>query len=191
VDTYDYGVLRADQVIARILRLLQEKGYLDEALVALTADHGEALGEHGLYNHTDNVYEEVLRIPFMLLTYGRGPRLPIDRPGFAGQIDIAPTLLAELGLPSPKTWVGEPLHRGLSRRRSFFQQQDQVGLFDHGDPQNLWKYWKNLRTGEELVFNLSTDPGELHNLVDQVSPTRLKDWRATALPAASSGAAAD
>lgn len=185
VDTYDYGVWRADEVIAEILQLLQAKGYLRDALVAVTADHGEALGEHGLYNHTNNVHEEVLKIPFVLVSYGHAPRPSLDRAIFAAQVDIAPSLLAELGFAPPATWVGEPLQQPIVRRFSFFQQQDYVGLFDHRNPDQVWKYWINMRTGEEFAFNLRSDPHELRNAIADLPRERLREWRVTALPEAS------
>ena len=185
VDSYDSGVQRADAAIGAILRLLQDKGYLDNALVAVTADHGEALGEHGLYNHTNSVREAVLKIPFLLISYGAAPRPPIDRAAFSAQVDIAPTLLAELGFARPSTWVGEPLQQGVSRPFSFFQQQDYVGLFDHRDPVEVWKYWINTRNGAEFVFNLRRDPGEHTNVLAEVAPARLSEWRLRALPGAS------
>jgi len=184
VDNYDFGVRRADAAIAEILRLLQDKGYLANALVAVTADHGEALGEHGLLNHTNSVREEVLKIPFMLISYGAAPRPPIDRTAFAAQVDIAPTLLSELGFARPSTWVGEPLQQGISRPFSFFQQQDHVGLFDHRDPADVWKYWINTRSGKEFVFNLRLDPHEHTNVLGEVAPARLREWRLRALPGA-------
>jgi glucan phosphoethanolaminetransferase (alkaline phosphatase superfamily) len=185
VDTYDFGVRRADAEIAKILQVLQDKGYLGNALVAVTADHGEALGEHGLYNHTNSVREEVLKIPFMLISYGEAPRPPIDRAAFSAQVDIAPTLLAELGFPRPSTWAGEPLQQGVSRQLSFFQERDYVGLFDHRDPAEVWKYWINTRSGEEFAFNLRRDPGERTNVLGEVAPARLREWRVRALPGAS------
>lgn len=185
VDNYDFGVRRADAAIGEILRLLQDKGYLSNALVAVTADHGEALGEHGLLNHTNSVREEVLKIPFMLISYGAARLPPIDRTAFSAQVDIAPTLLSELGFARPSTWVGEPLQQGISRRFSFFQQQDYVGLFDHRDPAEVWKYWINTRSGEEFVFNLRLDPHEHTNVLGEIAPARLGEWRVRALPGAS------
>jgi glucan phosphoethanolaminetransferase (alkaline phosphatase superfamily) len=188
VDTYDFGVRHADEVIGEVLRLLERKGYLRDAVVAVTADHGEALGEHGQYNHTNNVHEEVLQIPFMLVSYGAMPGRPIDKAAFAAQVDIAPTLLAELDLAPPVTWVGEALQHAARRRMSFFQQQDYAGLFDHSDPAEVWKYWINMRTGKESAFNLRRDPHELRNALGDVPLARLREWRISALPGASTQA---
>jgi hypothetical protein len=177
VDTYDYSVLRTDALIGELLAVLERKGYLDDALVAVTADHGEALGEHGLYNHTNSVREVVLRVPFLLISYGERSGGRIDGQAVASQVDIAPTLLAELGLPAPSTWVGEPLQQAMRRHFTFFQQHAEVGLFDHREPAAVWKYWVNARTGEENAFNLSLDPAETTNAIGQVPPGRLREWR--------------
>lgn len=108
---YDNGVVRADAVIGELLALLQDKGYLEDALVVITADHGESLGEHGLYHHANSVREEVLRVPLVMIAYGRPLLLPATPRTFASQVDIAPTILRELHLPQPSSWVGQPLNR--------------------------------------------------------------------------------
>ncbi len=59
---YDNGVVKTDAIIEALLATLQRKGYLRNALVVITADHGESLGEHGLFSHTNSVREELLRI---------------------------------------------------------------------------------------------------------------------------------
>ncbi|HEY1314189.1 MAG TPA: sulfatase-like hydrolase/transferase, partial [Steroidobacteraceae bacterium] len=96
---YDNGVVRADAVIGELLALLKTKGYLEDALVVITADHGESLGEHGLYHHANSVREEVLRVPLVMIGYGRPLQLPATTRTFASQVDIAPTILRELHLP--------------------------------------------------------------------------------------------
>jgi hypothetical protein len=73
----------------------------------------------------------------------------------------------------------------MSRQFSFFQQQDYAGLYDHRDALEVWKYWINTRTGEELVFNLRRDPNERTNAIAEAPPARLQDWRLRALPGAS------
>jgi glucan phosphoethanolaminetransferase (alkaline phosphatase superfamily) len=180
INYYDNGVLQADAMIGGILEALARKGYLENTVVAITADHGEALGEHGLFLHANSVREEVLRIPFVLLSYGyRAPAL--EPHALASQIDIAPTLLAELGMPRPQTWKGAPLHGSLSRDFLYFQESWEAGLYDARDDGSLWKYWTNLKTGEEFAFNLSVDPRERRNAIDQAPPELGRAWRAQLL----------
>jgi glucan phosphoethanolaminetransferase (alkaline phosphatase superfamily) len=181
INYYDNGVLQADAVIAGILEALGRKGYLKNTVVAITADHGEALGEHGLFQHANSVREEVLRIPFVLLSYGYRPTDAIDGHAHASQVDIAPTLLAELGMPLPRSWKGTPLQTSVSRDFLYFQELWEAGLYDVRDARNFWKYWTNLKTGEEYAFNLGVDPGERLNAIDTVPPEKRRAWRAQLL----------
>jgi glucan phosphoethanolaminetransferase (alkaline phosphatase superfamily) len=178
INYYDNGVLQADAVIGEALGTLERKGYLRDALVAITADHGEALGEHGFFKHAQGVYDEVLRIPFLLLSRGAAPApKPFPPRAVASQADIAPTVLAELGMPRPKTWRGVPLQEPAPGAFVFFQQGHEAGLFDPRDARILWKYWVNLRSGEEYAFDLTLDPGERQNAIGRVPLQLKREWR--------------
>ena len=175
---YDNGVVRSDQVIGELLALLKDKGYLEDALVVITADHGESLGEHGLYHHANSVREEVLRIPLVIIAYGRPLQLPTVTRRFGSQVDIAPTILRELHLPQPTSWAGQPLELSQNVDVSFFTEHAFHGLIDHRDPSHVWKYSTDQQSGEDRVFDLSLDPHEDRDLRDQVPPDRLADWKA-------------
>jgi glucan phosphoethanolaminetransferase (alkaline phosphatase superfamily) len=174
---YDNGVLQADATIDDALTLLKAKGYLQDAVVAITADHGEALGEHGLFQHANSAHEEVLRVPFVLLAYGgeRGGRL--SKPRFASQVDIAPTLLRELAMPAPATWKGTALQDAAPRDFIAFQERWDIGLYDLRDEVTIWKYWLNSKTREEFVFELNRDPGEQFNRVSTAPSELRREWR--------------
>jgi arylsulfatase A-like enzyme len=153
--------------------------------VAITADHGELLGEHGLFAHGNTVREEALRVPLVLAWYGKRPAPSIDRRRLASQVDIAPTLLAELGIPAPPTWSGTALQQPLAREFTYFQEGAEVGLLDQRDPRNEWKYWVNVRTGKEYAFNVSADAREMTNMVDKVPVDQRREWRLRVMPGAS------
>ncbi len=187
VNFYDNGVLHADAMIAAILEMLARKGYLDEAVVAITADHGEALGEHGMFQHANSVREEALRVPFVVVSYGYRPAARIDARRLASQIDIGPTLLSELGLPAPQVWQGTPLQRAASRRFVEFQERWEIGLFDLRDPEKLWKYWFDMRSGAEYAFDIVADPRERLNVLSSVPASLAAEWRAQVLAIASVG----
>jgi len=174
---YDNGVLRADDVIGQLMKLLKDKGYLEDTLVVITADHGESLGEHGLYRHANSTREEVLRIPLIMLSYGRQLQIPNPARAFASQVDIAPTILRELGIPQPSSWVGHPLQLKENIDISFFTEHAYHGLIDHRNSANQLKYSVDQGSGAERVFNLSTDPHEEHDIHDQMPAARLEDWR--------------
>ena len=179
---YERAIVRADRIIGELLESLERKGYLQRAIVAITSDHGEGFGEHGIWLHARGVYEEMLRIPLLLVSYGEPPGRSIDQHPLASQVDIAPTLLVELGMPRPSTWAGTPLQESAFREFSYFQQQALVGLFDHRETTRVWKYWTNSRTGEEHAFDLRADPGESANAMGSVEPALAREWRRRVLP---------
>jgi membrane-anchored protein YejM (alkaline phosphatase superfamily) len=174
---YDNGVVRADAVIGELLALLENKGYLRDALVVITADHGDSLGEHGLHHHANSVREEVLRVPLVLISYGRPLELPAAPRAFASQVDIAPTILQELHVPPPDNWVGTPLRSPRNPDLSFFTEHAFHGLIDHRNGAHVWKYSVNQQSGLERVFDLSQDPQEDRDLQEQMPAGRLQDWR--------------
>jgi hypothetical protein len=184
---YDNGVRNADRHIERMLQLLRRKGYLDRALVVVTADHGEALGEHGMFAHANSVHEEVLKVPVVFIAEGYEPGGFSQTPGLALQVDIAPTILAELSIPRPATWRGRPLQTPPQPFVGFFEQRDLTGLVDAREPGKIWKYWLDRTWGDEYVFELGTDPRETRNLVRSVPAGLLQDWRTQVLYAKPAG----
>ena len=99
---YDSGALAADLQVGRFIEALEASGRWAHTLVVITADHGEDLGDHGLYNHRSTLRDSTTRVP-MILTGGalpaalRGQRLE----GLSGAIDLVPTLLAAAGAAPP------------------------------------------------------------------------------------------
>lgn len=178
---YDNGVRQVDAFIEEISQKLREKKYFEDALVVVTSDHGESLGEHGIFSHSNSVREELLKIPLLMSGFGdalHGQKLsqfPVS------QIDIAPSVLFALGISIPTSWQGIPIQAHIETQRvrpfAFFQMGAEFGFFDYRDASVTWKYWQNIKTGHEYVFNLSADPFERDNLQWRV-PVELKDqWR--------------
>jgi arylsulfatase A-like enzyme len=97
VDLYDGAVRGADRVVGQLLEQLRQRGLEDEVLVVVTADHGEFLGEHGLWGHVHGLYEPVLAVPLVLA--GPGQPRGVCHPATARLIDVAPTVLEAAGVP--------------------------------------------------------------------------------------------
>ncbi len=96
---YLAGVEQADADIGRLLAQLEGLGVLDDTLVVLTSDHGESLGEHGLWEH-NWMYQDNLLIPLVLRWPAKvpgGQRVP-ERVELS---DVLPTLLGLMGLAAP------------------------------------------------------------------------------------------
>lgn len=182
INYYDDGVLQCDDVIRRILERLEALGYLSDAVVVVTADHGEMLGEHGLYMHANDIYQGTVRIPLLIERRGYAGEAPIATGRIASQVDLAPTLLHELGIPPPATWVGTALQRPVQRDFLFLQQRAHIGLIDLRDPARPLKYWRDVREGDPHLYDLVADPAEANNLIEQATPGQLADWNLALLP---------
>lgn len=173
---YDNGVVQFDKNIRYIIDTLDEKGYLKDALVIITGDHGEMLGEHNLYSHANGVYQPALEVPLLLFRFGHsGP--VYENNSSAAQIDIGPTILSELNLPIPDRWIGNALNELQNRRFIYFEHKNEFGLIDFSLPNKKWKYWLNRKTGAEFAFELNSDPGETRNRITSVPPGLRAIWR--------------
>jgi arylsulfatase A-like enzyme len=109
---YDGEIAFTDVNVSRLLEALRARGLLDDPVIAYTADHGEEFRDHGYWGHSRTLYEELLHVPFAL----RLPGLPGRRVSqVVSLVDLAPTVLAALGVSSPPTFQGRsllPLARG-------------------------------------------------------------------------------
>ncbi len=110
---YDAEIAQNDDAFGEFVDELDRRGLGAAAAVLLTADHGEEFFEHGGWKHGFTLYEELLRIPFVLrlpgergrASAGRTVEAPVD------QIDIAPTLLALAGVPPAPELPGRDVRR--------------------------------------------------------------------------------
>ncbi len=106
--TYDGEVATADAIVGQFLDTLRTLGVYDRAIVIVTADHGEGLGEHGEQQHSIFLYREAIKVPLLLKlpgSSGAGRRVaaPVQLS------DIFPTVTAALGLPTPTEVSGTSL----------------------------------------------------------------------------------
>ncbi|HZN24179.1 MAG TPA: sulfatase-like hydrolase/transferase [Burkholderiales bacterium] len=174
---YDNGVVQSDTMIGALLEILRGKSYLRDALVVITADHGESLGEGGRYAHAQSVTEEALRIPLLLIAYGYQPAAVWRGDVVASQVDVAPTILVELGISAPPTWSGVGLQEKHGRAYTYFQEASAAGLVDHRDPSRRWKYWVDTKHGQEYAYDLTADARETVNVIAEVPEALKRAWR--------------
>jgi Sulfatase len=153
---YHNGILQADAMIAQIFQRLERLGVLNDALVIITADHGEGLGEEGRWSHGHMPYEPMVRIP--LLVFDRQIRTPLPPRRLASHIDVAPTFLHAIGAPVPAHWSGVPLQQQLQRAALLLQSADASGLVTD-DGQARYKYLRPRDGGAELLYRLDGPGG--------------------------------
>lgn len=152
---YDEGIRHVDAALGEWFARLEDEGRLANALVAVTADHGESLGQRGPLGGHGGLHQEGIHVPLIL-------RLPGDaRAGTrvresAHLIDLAPTLLEFAGLPRPAGLPGLSLLAALPAARSLGGSHDSYGYVIR------WpEKWMRRRNRIRHV-NLERDPTEEH-----------------------------
>jgi arylsulfatase A-like enzyme len=173
---YDEEIRYLDGQIDRLLAGLAEQGLAEETLVIVVSDHGEELFEHGSFEHGHSLYDEVLRVPLLVI----GPGVHARRHSVPVSImDLFPTILEALALEVPPGLAGRSLWPILAggEPSADFDRSLVAGVTLHGP--RRWALvrwpWKLLATGgeEPRLFNLAKDPREQNDLADN-APGRLK-----------------
>jgi glucan phosphoethanolaminetransferase (alkaline phosphatase superfamily) len=178
VNNYHNGVLQADAMLRKIWAFLSEHGYLRDAIVVITSDHGEALGEDGKFGHLTGLHQPELRIPLWI--HETFPTVQESR--FARQVDIAPTIVAALGLQPPQTWQGIALQEPIKAATSVHFVQSlphDVAVVDY-DGVTAYKLVINRSSTEEKLFEILRDPQESNNILLQAEIQRVSRMRAVA-----------
>jgi arylsulfatase A-like enzyme len=178
VEQYDTAIRYTLGRVAEIFALLENAGRFDDALVIVTADHGEELFDHGGFGHGFTLYREVLHVPlYVKLPRQRSPRTD-DTP--VSLLDVFPTVLDALGIPPPDTdgisllpaARGEPFDAG--GRRIYHELTSLQRGIARAVLDGRYKLvhvaasYDGLRD-RRLLFDVTLDPTEQNDLSDQGS----------------------
>ena len=175
-------VASLDRGIGMLFDALERTGQLDNTLIIFTSDHGFLMGEHGINAHKRWAYEPSVRVP-LLMRYPKAIAAGSQRNQNALNIDIAPTILDVAGVKSPVPMHGTSLLPVLRNAnaplRDTFLCEYFLETFVPGVPdwqcvfQENWKYihYQNL-TGMDELYDLSSDPKEVRNVIGDASNRR-------------------
>jgi arylsulfatase A-like enzyme len=157
---YRAQIAASDREVGDLVGWLARRGQLDDTLIVVTGDHGEAFREHGTEGHGADVFEETVRTP-LLLVNARLFAGVTDR-GRIGEIDIAPTVLALMGLPRPAAFQGVALTEPRRRRRTYFAVPwgDLALGYVEGDRKAVY----HVISQQLQIHDLSRDPMERTDL---------------------------
>ena len=171
---YDGEIAAVDEQVGRLLRELQQRGLAERTVVAVTADHGEGLGDHGEQTHGLLLFEPTLRVPLLV----RGPGLPagtvIRTP--VALVDLAPTLAGLLGrnLPAPagRALDGRDLSAALRKGSEpapadLYAETRYPASFGWSPLASLRRRdLKYIAAPRPELYDLARDPGETRDLAD-------------------------
>jgi len=176
-DLYQGEIAYVDEQIGRLRRELDARSLLDNAVIVLTSDHGEGLGEHGEATHGVFLYQSTLRIPLIVIAPGRWPAGGRNSE-LVSLVDVAPTLYAFAGVAAPADVEGAPLEgRGVSGSTPgarWLPLESELGFNSYG-----WAPLAGITDGglkwvgapRAELYDLHADPSESRNL----AATRAED----------------
>jgi arylsulfatase A-like enzyme len=173
---YDAETRYVDANVGRIVGALKERSLYDDALIVLTADHGEEFWEHGSLGHGHSMYQELLEVPLILKLPAsrRSPTEPnaanvVTTP--VSTVSVTPTVLDVAGIPySPREMSsaslapaldGHPLEPTpiVSTAQMLFDRRETV-LFDR------YRYIVSTLDGRVELYDHATDPGEQRSIAE-------------------------
>jgi choline-sulfatase len=167
-----------DEYCARILAALQDSGLEKDTIVLYASDHGDMLGEHGLW-FKGTAYEASVRVPLII----NGPDVPAARvPEPVSLLDLGPTLCGLSGIePVYPLCDGQDLSSWITK--GSFKEDGEAIVEYYGD--GTWRGWRMIRRGdwklihvpdtEEVLYNLRQDPEEWQNLADDPAHREVRD----------------
>jgi arylsulfatase A-like enzyme len=196
VDAYDQSIHWTDRVISHLYGKLEDIGVLDNTLIVITADHGEAFQEHGFEGHARNLYTEVAHVPWIIgLPFRLSQGIVVKQP--VSNVDVWPTIYDLMGLPPVASIDGRsalPLIReaaGLEAEplsptpqyafldRGWGHRDRKIPIVSVEDAGKRIIWWPQAGDNQERVqlFDTLADPAEQEDLyrADDPEAQRLMD----------------
>jgi arylsulfatase A-like enzyme len=185
-DAYDDCIAYLDSQLGRLFDELDRRGILAHTLVIVTSDHGEQLGEHGLFGHASSLYSPEIHVPLVVVGPGGVPSgRCIGEP--VSLRDLPATVTDVLGLPAKPSFPGRSLARhwdyaetpGRRTSEPVLSEVDggAKGPANGGRSPVFRGPMKSLISGDtvyirggdgrEELYDLATDPHETRNLVGE------------------------
>jgi len=166
---YDGEIRFTDEILAKILDAIERSGRLRDALVIVTADHGEEFFEHGDKGHQKTLFDEVVRVPLIVRWPGRLPAgtLVHDQ---VRLVDLAPTILSLAGIPNRPPMQGRdisPLLRGepmppeSALLELLVDRNDIRGSRSLAEKVISWRH-----AGVSFLYDLVRDPNEANPIAE-------------------------
>jgi len=172
-DRYAGEVAYVDRQIGLVLAELKRLDLYDDALIIITSDHGEMMGEHGEMGHQFFIYQPAVRVPLIMKLPGQSVGRRVTE--MVGLVDVLPTVCSSVGAEAPTSLDGRDLSACLAGSaeppggsRTMYAESVAPRRFDANE---LWglvgKQWKYIYTTRPELYDLPRDPGEAQDLYAQ------------------------
>jgi arylsulfatase A-like enzyme len=160
---YDGEIAYMDDQLGLLLKMIHALGLDKNSLVIITADHGESLGEHNyFFGHSLHLYEDVVHVPLII---GWRGRRGIKR-SVVQHVDLFQTILETVGASTgPSVLNGRNIIRPTIPSQPVFAEMHEWRLLVDGN----FSLLNSTTTKSFSLFDLSKDPGELHDLAGNKS----------------------
>ncbi len=154
-----------DSQVGRLLAALESAGVAQRTLIAVVADHGESLGEHGESTHGRTIYDAAMRVPWILASPASPKSFGVVAEHVVATVDLVPTVLDALGVAAPRKFDGESLIATPANAEREVYIESMMTLLNNG-----WaplhglrsKTAKYIQAPRSEYFDLSKDPFELN-----------------------------
>jgi len=171
MSAYDGEIAYVDHELGRVMAALQNSGLVEKTLVIVTSDHGESLGEHGEPTHGEFLYDSAMHVPMIFSLPGVLPA-GVRADEQVCLMDLAPTVLEVLGIEPREGMQGRSLVPLFYRK----DIADQPVVMETMAPWHEYRWspsfairkdgWKYIRAPRPELYDLSKDPGELDNIIE-------------------------
>ena len=194
IDGYDTGIRYADDHVGRLLNALADAGVLDDVAIMISSDHGENQGELNVWGDHQTADQITCRVPLIVRWPGFANTPRVDE-ALHYQYDWAATMIELLDGQVPGNWDGRPFTQAFTQGNE--QGRDYLVV-----SQNAWSCQRSVRLQHQgsdyiclrtyhdgykmldpvMLFNLTDDPHEQHNLVHEQpqivdkAQAMLSDW---------------
>lgn len=161
---YKRRMKELDANLNEALKTLEKKGYLENAMVIITSDHGQSLGEKEQFFHAHTAYYHEVKIP-LLMTNHNGNKGFVDGDMPSNQLDIAPTIADVLGIPIPQNWTGSSLFSNRPANELIFQHQRSYYAAIWTENEKVYQFVHNHNKDQDELFDITNDQDLDKNLL--------------------------
>ncbi|HTF90097.1 MAG TPA: sulfatase-like hydrolase/transferase [Planctomycetota bacterium] len=161
---YDGEIAFVDAQVGRLVAGLKAQGLHENTVIAIVADHGESLGEHGESTHGRTIYDAVMRVPWILVCPAAPKSAGLVANEVVSTVDLMPSLLDALGIDSPPKLDGHSLLSTRSDPERAVYIESMMTLLNNGwaPLQGMRSaHAKFIRAPRSEFFDLDKDPFEL------------------------------